>query len=350
MTYSGQNPFFSIIIPVYNSAQYLGECLESILNQDFKNFEILCVNDGSSDNSLEVVQRYSTSDSRVFVWSQENQGQSCARNFALKKAKGSYILFVDSDDALAPETLSKTYDTLKKDSIDVLYFDAITLYDNAKLKKDFSVFKTTYQRTESLGRGIPGSELFLRFKRDHSYRVSVCMCVIKRDHLEENKIDFPAGILYEDNVFTLKCMLLAKSASHINEPFYVRRIRSESTMTSRVSFRNCADYFDVWTQMCEFALTHRLGEDVEVALLDETDHILELLRNMYRDNFGSDEAVLSKLPFYKREMFKRAVIGQHSNAGAQALQEEINKMKTSITWRAGRAITCIPRWIKRNIQ
>ena len=91
-------PKFSIIIPVYNVEKYLVECLESIVNQSFKDFEVICVNDGSTDNSLEILQKYAENDERFKVLNQENQGQGIARNNALNIANGEYILFVDPDD------------------------------------------------------------------------------------------------------------------------------------------------------------------------------------------------------------------------------------------------------------
>ena len=88
----------SIIVPVYNAAPYLPQCLDSLVNQTYRDIEIICVNDGSTDNSLDILKAYAERDSRILVIHQENQGLSDARNKGLKNARGEWVMFVDSDD------------------------------------------------------------------------------------------------------------------------------------------------------------------------------------------------------------------------------------------------------------
>ena len=92
------NPKVSIIIPVYNVEQYLPKCLDSIINQTLKDIEIICINDGSIDNSLSILKEYASKDDRIIIIDKENEGQGIARNLGIKKAKGKYIGFVDPDD------------------------------------------------------------------------------------------------------------------------------------------------------------------------------------------------------------------------------------------------------------
>lgn len=101
------NPKISIIIPVYNTAKYLPSCLNSVVNQTYQNLEIILINDGSTDNSLQIIQKYTKKDSRIKVINQKNQGQSAARNAGLKKATGDYISFIDSDDKIKPDFIKK---------------------------------------------------------------------------------------------------------------------------------------------------------------------------------------------------------------------------------------------------
>ena len=98
-------PKVSVIIPIYNTALYLSEALDSICNQTLKEIEIILVNDGSTDNSLEIIREYSLRDNRITYFSQPNQGQGVARNLGLSHAVGKYIYFMDSDDILSIETL-----------------------------------------------------------------------------------------------------------------------------------------------------------------------------------------------------------------------------------------------------
>lgn len=101
------NPLISIIVPVYNTAKYLQKCLDSIINQTYSNLEIICVNDGSTDNSLEILQTYAKKDRRIQIITQKNQGLSSARNQGLKHASGQYLTFIDSDDEVKPDFIEK---------------------------------------------------------------------------------------------------------------------------------------------------------------------------------------------------------------------------------------------------
>jgi glycosyltransferase involved in cell wall biosynthesis len=115
-------PLISIIIPVYNVEKYLSECLDSIMNQTFSDIEIICINDGSTDNSLAYLEKYSQKGSRVIVINQENKGQAVARNIGIKAAKGKYVLFVDSDDWIAQNSCETLLSYLTED-IDLIIFD-----------------------------------------------------------------------------------------------------------------------------------------------------------------------------------------------------------------------------------
>ena len=120
---SFKNPKLSVIIPVYNVEKYLRECLDSLVCQTLKEFEIICVNDASTDNSLEILERYARNDARFIIISQENQGPGVARNNAIDIAKGEYIVFVDPDDWIETNALEKIYNHFKKTNADVVQFN-----------------------------------------------------------------------------------------------------------------------------------------------------------------------------------------------------------------------------------
>ena len=103
-------PQISVIMPVYNTSQYLRRSIESVLNQTYKDFELICINDGSTDNSLEILQEYATHDPRIKIINQENKGLSGARNSALEIAQGEWITFVDSDDFITNNFIGNLYD------------------------------------------------------------------------------------------------------------------------------------------------------------------------------------------------------------------------------------------------
>ena len=115
-------PKVSVIIPVYNVEKYLVECLNSVTNQTLKDIEIICVNDGSTDNSADILDNYAQKDSRIIVIHKENEGVSVARNLGIDKSTGEYLMFVDSDDILTLTACQKAYDTVTKDNSDMLIY------------------------------------------------------------------------------------------------------------------------------------------------------------------------------------------------------------------------------------
>ena len=114
----------SIIIPVYNVEKYLEECLDSILKQTYKNIEVICVNDGSTDNSLNILEKYAVKDNRFIVLNQSNHGLSYSRNKGLKQARGKYIYYLDSDDYILPNTIKTLAENIEERDLEVLLFNA----------------------------------------------------------------------------------------------------------------------------------------------------------------------------------------------------------------------------------
>ena len=120
----------SVVIPVYNTQNYLNECIDSVLNQSFKDFEIICINDGSTDNSLSILSDYEVSDERIKVISQQNRGLGASRNEGLKLAQGEYVLFLDSDDYLTPDALEKLYNQAYANDLDLILLIEFVIYQH----------------------------------------------------------------------------------------------------------------------------------------------------------------------------------------------------------------------------
>ena len=112
----------SVIVPVYNCEDYLEESLGSILNQTFNDIEIICIDDGSSDDSLRILKKIASSDSRIQVFAQENQGAGAVRNYGMKKASGDYVYFFDADDFLESDALEKAYSNAVRNDSDIVFF------------------------------------------------------------------------------------------------------------------------------------------------------------------------------------------------------------------------------------
>ena len=123
-------PKVSVIIPVYNVEKYLRECLDSVVNQTLKDIEIICINDGSPDNSLAILEEYAKKDSRIIVISQENSGVSTARNVGIDLAKGDYLYFIDADDYAEPDLLELSYQKALSTQCDIVNFGFFEHYCN----------------------------------------------------------------------------------------------------------------------------------------------------------------------------------------------------------------------------
>ena len=129
------NTLISVVIPVYNVEKYLRRCLDSVLNQTYQDWEAICVNDGSLDNSEKILSEYAKLDSRFKIINKQNGGLSDARNTGLKNAKGKYVIFLDSDDFIHPQTLEITYELAEKKNADMVLFDFDVDFHKATLKK-----------------------------------------------------------------------------------------------------------------------------------------------------------------------------------------------------------------------
>lgn len=226
----------SVIIPVYNVQNYLEECLDSVIDQQGVSLEIICVNDGSTDGSAAILDRYAKKDERIVVYNQPNSGLAMARNSGMEIAKGRYICFLDSDDFLLPDTLHKVFKKAVDDKLDFASFDTIIQYDNEKYHtKD----KDKYYIKDHTYNGVrTGKELFTDMVENDDYNDSAWLVLLDRLWLEDTGIRFYPGIYYEDVLFILKCYFSGKRVEHISLDVHVYRVRDNSIMTNKYSSLN----------------------------------------------------------------------------------------------------------------
>lgn len=226
----------SVVIPVYNTAEYLAEAINSILHQSLQEIEIIAVNDGSSDNSLEVLEQLANRDVRIKVISfDKNVGVSICRNTGMENAKGEFLYFFDSDDILEPDCLELCYAKMKSGKYDFLIFDGVSFSDG-EIKAGFNA---TYQRTQLMTKDeYNGTELVNLLIQKKKYSCSICLCLVRRSFIDDLSLRFYPGVLYEDVLYTIQLYLSAKSVTFIPRTFFHRRVRENSTMTSKVSAKN----------------------------------------------------------------------------------------------------------------
>jgi len=279
----------SVIVPIYNVAQYLEECLDSLLKQDFHNIEIICVNDGSTDDSAKILKKYSELDERIKVVTQENQGLSGARNTGIAAATGDYLLFLDGDDMLEPNTVSVLVHNAVETKAEIVSFDARILYMDGEPTDPAKKIDNYYQRPISYGLH-EGKELLVRLVRNRDYCDSACLLLISKQWLQEANMSFYRGILHEDCLFWVQCMIKAPHVMHINERFYIYRVRANSIMNSGMGAANVYGKLVCYKHFVEMLENEDLTREQERAL-----------RKFTRVVYWSISNIALKMPFEERK-------------------------------------------------
>ncbi|MEE1011269.1 MAG: glycosyltransferase family 2 protein [Acutalibacteraceae bacterium] len=234
-------PLVSVIIPVYNVEEYLRECVDSVLNQTYGHFEIILVDDGSTDSSGKICDEYVEKDERIVAIHKKNEGPSKTRNTGLENANGKYIYFLDSDDYIENDALELLVNTAKSNDADLVFFDARSFSDDGAEVKQGYVIKGTYEIKS-------GYEILTNLHNNKEYHCSVVLLFIKRQLIIENKISFlESAYCSEDMLFTYKIFCSAQKAIQCTKTLYHRRYRPSSIVTSKKSqrhFRSCRDVYE----------------------------------------------------------------------------------------------------------
>ncbi len=227
----------SVIVPVYKAEKYLDICLDSLINQTFEDFEVICVNDGSPDNCINILRNYSKLDSRIKIFSQKNQGLSSARNTGLKYAKGEYITFVDSDDFLAPSALEKMYSNITENKSDYMFSYVYQVYPDRLFYWELPNIKDFQKHIYSpvFNENVLGADFYLKFI------YSAWAKMYRHEFIKD--FSFPEGLIFEDMPFFANCYLRAERISYDFSPLYFYRKSENSIITS--AGKNFLDIFEI---------------------------------------------------------------------------------------------------------
>ena len=205
----------SVIVPIYNSEKYLKKCLDSLISQELLDMEFILINDGSTDESEEIIKSYK--DSRLKYFKQKNLGIGAARNLGIKEAKGEYIGFLDSDDYVESNTYLEMYNRCKRDNLDIVICDYYEEKDNDKNIVNLINFQdTTLNDSPNLLMDIPLSPWNKLYKRE----------------IFDEKSCFPVGLKYEDTPFVAYMFSRAKKIGKLNKPMFHYVIHSGSETTT----------------------------------------------------------------------------------------------------------------------
>lgn len=234
-----KKPVFSVIVPVYNVEKYLAECVDSILNQSFGDFELILVDDGSPDNCPAICDEYAAKDSRVRVIHKPNSGVSSARNEGIRAAAGEYILFCDSDDYYVAGALETVYNGLRDRECDILNYGYIKEYglqgqQREKRLPDIPTFEVS-------------SDFLIRVAfcwnfPEKDFFIEIVTHAFKRQLIQDNGIFFDEKLVKaEDSLFTLTCFAHAKNTASISAALYFYRFNPDSCMNTWTFNRKAID-------------------------------------------------------------------------------------------------------------
>ena len=220
----------SVIIPVYNGAAFLRQCLDSVLSQTFSDYELICVNDGSTDATLEIMKEYENIDNRMSILNQDNLGVSAARNRGLECAKGSYVIFLDGDDWFETTMFEKMLTRMEGDHADICVCSGWR-YD---MRFHERILGKSYLRSDYIPARVPfsitdvGKYLF-NFTTFHIYKMYRC------EMLNRGNIKFRPYSISEDAIFYTEALLNANLITVVNEPLFNYRVNSGVSASSRVT-------------------------------------------------------------------------------------------------------------------
>lgn len=230
---------FSIIIPVYNVEKYICQCVDSVLEQNYSDYEILLIDDGSNDNSPEICDEYVNNNHEIYVFHKTNGGLSSARNFGLDHCRGEYIVFLDSDDWIKPGSLERINECIGTCCPDVIISTMCEVYDDREEYRD----KAFDEYISS--KGLKKDEALQWMVKETENKWPAPKYILSRKFVEKNKLRFLNGRLHEDMDWTSRVCYLAETFAGFTEPWYCHRMGREGSITNSVNPKEIVDVIEM---------------------------------------------------------------------------------------------------------
>ncbi|MBO4815553.1 MAG: glycosyltransferase [Clostridia bacterium] len=280
----------SVIIPVFNCEKYLEKCLDSVLSQTLNDIQIILIDDGSTDNSLEIIKKYANKHSNIIYKTKSNEGQAIARNLGIEMANGEFICFVDSDDYIEKDMLETLYQNGIENKSDIIICDYFEDYENKNIYK-----KSLYIDEGNLIK---------------SYMVCVagpCSKIIKTDLIKRNNLKFLENNIYEDLAIIPTLGLYTNNISYCQKPFYHYVIRTNSTMQQTKYNEKIESIFNVMNYLYENFDQKGYNEELEFLYIN---HLLYAGCGRFLKYKNTDEMISkiintinSKFPNWKNNKY-----------------------------------------------
>jgi glycosyltransferase involved in cell wall biosynthesis len=259
-------PDLSVIIPAYNTEEFIGECVASVQAQTGVSLQIVCIDDGSTDATAEILDALAAKDERISVIHQANGGLSVARNVGLDHASGRYVSFLDSDDVWRFDGAAEAVRMADDADLDVLMFDAVPFRDAGVDDKTWAQFANYYHRSDRFDDVVTGPELLAKMNPTEEYLPNAALYLSRRAVIEEANLRFYPGLTHEDNLFTFSLMLAAARARHLQLDLHGRRVRPGSIMTSGNRVASARGFYICCYEMLRLTSTTRHADWVDAQL------------------------------------------------------------------------------------
>lgn len=274
-------PKISIIVPIYNSSKHLQKCISSILQQEYTNFEIILVDDGSTDNSSAICLKYASEDSRIKFFKQENKGAAAARNLGIEKAEGSFLGFVDSDDFIDRDMYQKMIECQQTTSADIVKISNRDIFENGSIieKKESNNIKILNKNEEIKNTFLTPSHF------------SLWKCLF-RTELFQN-LSIPQISNFEDIAIAIPLLQKANKIVYINKALYNYRITSNSLSRKQISSLNRKLIKDEFEKIFEMYKKNHFLKKYLICILNRTliEYIITLIKEQ---NYNNNKKIIRK--------------------------------------------------------
>lgn len=303
-------PLLSVIVPVYNVEKYLKRCLESILVQSWNDYEIILVDDGSTDSSAQICDLYAEKYEMIRVIHKENKGLSDTRNRGIEEASGEYVYFPDSDDWLEPNTFSELSDVIEELTYDIISFNRefVTSEEDKLISAKSRIQKLSGK--QALLEMLKQSDV-TGFANDKIYRKKLFL---------DNDIEFPVGKYYEDLGTNYKLFLKATKVYVTNQKYYHYLITNPDSITQSWNEQKLQDMFGFYREIYYSPLIREKFEELEIEILQAyyINGLIHILSSLYKSNISAQYSDIEK--DIKQEIVKNSL-------GVTKLLNQPNKIK-----------------------
>ncbi len=241
-----EKPFVSIIVPCYNAEKFLEQCVNSVLSQMYENWECILINDGSKDQTLDLIRKFESKDERIRVFTQENRGLSATRNKGIDYAKGEFLFFLDSDDTLSKDAINVLISSFQNNDI-IIGITVASTFSDDQIKK---VSQLQHPKEGAIEFRNNSFEILRRTMESGLTPVAQNR-LYRKNFIDNNNLRFKSGILHEDELWFFEIMLFARNVKFINHETYFYRIDNQDSITKNVGDRNLESYIRVMEEIVE---------------------------------------------------------------------------------------------------